>query len=62
MSVPDYIRKRMHEAGEHGLEEGVAISIEMLEEARPLCRGAYLMPPFNRFEMAGEILEAFPHR
>ncbi|HET9234817.1 MAG TPA: bifunctional homocysteine S-methyltransferase/methylenetetrahydrofolate reductase, partial [Candidatus Eisenbacteria bacterium] len=58
MSVPEEIRKRMHGAGEHGQEEGLAIAIETLEACRPFCQGAYLMPPFNRFEMAGQVLEA----
>jgi homocysteine S-methyltransferase len=62
MSVPDGIRKRMHAAGERGLDEGVAIAREILQAARPLCQGAYLMPPFNKFEMAGEILDAVPDR
>jgi methionine synthase I (cobalamin-dependent)/5,10-methylenetetrahydrofolate reductase len=62
MSVPQHIRERMRRAGEHGLEEGTAIAIEILRDARPLCSGAYLMPPFNRFEMAGGILEAFADR
>jgi len=62
MSVPAEIRRRMQEAGEAGLETGVEIAIEILREARPLCRGAYLMPPFNRFEMAGSILEALGDR
>ena len=62
MSVPETVRRRMHEAGEHGLEEGVAIAREFLLESRPLCQGAYLMPPFNKFEMAGKILEAVPDR
>ena len=62
MLVPETVRRRMHEAGEHGLEEGVAIAREFLLESRPLCQGAYLMPPFNKFEMAGKILEAVPDR
>ncbi len=60
MSVPEGIRRRMHEAGERGMEEGVAISNEILAEMRPMCQGAYLMPPFNKFEMAGRILETLP--
>ncbi len=62
MMVPAPIRERMHRAGEHGLEEGVAIAIEFVNRVRPLCQGAYLMPPFNRFEMAGGILEALGTR
>jgi homocysteine S-methyltransferase len=62
MMVPAPIRERMHRAGEHGLQEGVAIAIEFLNRVRPICQGAYLMPPFNRFEMAGGILDALEGR
>jgi homocysteine S-methyltransferase len=62
MSVPEDIRRRMHAAGDRGLEAGVEIATEMLQRVRPLCQGAYLMPPFNRFEMAGKILDALGER
>jgi homocysteine S-methyltransferase len=62
MAVPQELRDRMHRAAERGIEEGVDIAIEVLQRCRPLCAGAYLMPPFNRFEMAGGILEALGER
>jgi methionine synthase I (cobalamin-dependent)/5,10-methylenetetrahydrofolate reductase len=62
MMVPEDIRRRMHGAGEKGMEEGVAIANKFLTEVQPMCAGAYLMPPFNRFEMAGGILEALDSR
>jgi homocysteine S-methyltransferase len=62
MAVPETIRRRMHAAGEKGQEEGLAIAVETLQACRPLCSGAYLMPPFNRFEMAGQILDALGER
>jgi hypothetical protein len=36
------------------------MAIELLEELReiPEIRGAYLMPPFGRYEIAAEIIEA----
>lgn len=62
MSVPEDLRKRMHKAADQGMEEGIAISIDILKETRPMCAGAYLMPPFNKFEMAGGILDAMQDR
>lgn len=62
ISVPKDTRRRMKDAGEKGLEEGIAIAIDILQACRPMSRGAYLMPPFNRFEMAGEILTAMGDR
>ena len=62
MAVPEAVRARMRRAGERGLEEGIAIAIARLRALRPGCMGAYRRPPFNRFEMAGEILVAFADR
>ena len=62
MMVPEQIRRRMYQAGDRGMEEGIAIASETLLEAKPMCQGAYLMPPFNKFEMAGEILEVVAER
>lgn len=56
MLVPDDIRKRMHGAA-HGPLEGVRIARELLVEARQMVQGAYLMPPFNRFEMAIDVCQ-----
>lgn len=57
MSIPEVIRARMVQAGANGPEEGVAIGREFLEQARKLVAGTYLMPPFNKFEMAIEMLK-----
>ena len=57
MVVPEAIRKRMEMAGEQGPEDGVAIAREFLAEIRPHAAGTYLMPPFNKFEMAVDILK-----
>lgn len=63
MSVPEEVRERMRRAGtgEGARREGVKIAREALEIATeiPMIRGAYVMPPFNRFEMALEVLEGF---
>ena len=57
MEVPEGIRKRMHQAGEKGLEEGIAIAREFLESAGTLVQGVYIMPPFNRFQVAVEVIK-----
>ncbi len=48
----------MEAAGEDGPKVGVEISLELLEQLKPLTQGAYLMPPFSRYDMAAEIIEA----
>jgi homocysteine S-methyltransferase len=56
MQVPEAIRRRMHLASD-GPAEGVRIAQEFLKEARGMVQGAYLMPPFNRFEMAIDVVQ-----
>ncbi|MCO4762139.1 MAG: bifunctional homocysteine S-methyltransferase/methylenetetrahydrofolate reductase [Myxococcales bacterium] len=56
MTIPERIRTRMVNAGENGPVEGVTIAREFLNEIRPMSAGVYLMPPFNKFEMAIDVL------
>jgi homocysteine S-methyltransferase len=59
MRIPDEIRERMHKAGsgEKAQLEGVAIAQEALLAARELAQGAYIMPPFNKVELAVRVVE-----
>ncbi len=58
MDIPDSIRQRIAAAGEQGSDEGVRIAVELLASLRGLVQGAYLMPPFGRYEMAADIIDA----
>ncbi|HEY7409698.1 MAG TPA: bifunctional homocysteine S-methyltransferase/methylenetetrahydrofolate reductase [Vicinamibacteria bacterium] len=60
MRIPDDIRERMRKAGsgEAAQDEGVAIAREALVAARALAQGAYIMPPFNKVELAIRVIEA----
>jgi homocysteine S-methyltransferase len=57
ITIPETFRDRMLAAGADGPKEGVVIAREYFEAVRPLCQGIYLMPPFDRFEMAVEIVD-----
>ncbi len=71
IEIPAAIRRRMQEAargegeGEERdaaarraqAEEGVAIAVELVEKARPMVAGVYIMPPFKRYEMAVQIMQ-----
>jgi len=59
MSIPDDIRERMRKAGsgEAAQAEGVAIAQESLVAARELAQGVYIMPPFNKVELAVRVIE-----
>jgi len=62
MSVPEVIRQRMKEAGSgpKARAEGVKIAQETLEQVKDRVVGAYLMPPFGRYESALDILQSIP--
>ncbi len=60
MSIPDEIRERMRKAGtgEKAQAEGVAIAQEASLAAREVAHGVYIMPPFNKVDLAVRVIEA----
>ncbi|MDB4941922.1 MAG: 5,10-methylenetetrahydrofolate reductase [Labilithrix sp.] len=61
MQVPDAVRERMRKAGSgaSARQEGVKIAREMLASVRDRVAGAYIMPPFERYELALEVIDGF---
>jgi len=59
MQIPAHILQRMEKVdkGSASLMEGVRIAQEALEEVMDDVVGAYIMPPFGRYEAAIKILE-----
>ena len=59
MSVPEPIRERMKKAGsgDAGRLEGIAIAREMLERVKDRVAGAYIMPPFGRYQSALDVIK-----
>jgi homocysteine S-methyltransferase len=59
MSIPDAIRERMRVAGtgERAQLEGVKIAQEATLAARELAQGVYIMPPFNKVDLAVRVIE-----
>ncbi len=57
ITLSDEALERMRAAGANAREEGVLLAQEMLAEARDLFQGVYLMPSYNRHEMALEVLQ-----
>jgi homocysteine S-methyltransferase len=58
IEVPAWIKERIKAAGEKAPREGVRIAKELVEEMRPLVDGIYLMPAFNRYDLAVEVIES----
>jgi homocysteine S-methyltransferase len=58
ITVPDAVRARLRDAGDHGLRVGIETAQEILADVRRRYAGVYLMPSFGRFEVVAEVLEA----
>lgn len=56
--IPAEVRQRMRQAGEKGAQEGVAMARELIQQLRPHVQGIYLMPAFDRYDLAAEVIEA----
>jgi homocysteine S-methyltransferase len=59
MTIPEEARERMRRAGsgEEAREVGVKIAQEALLVAREQAQGVYIMPPFNKVELAVRVIE-----
>lgn len=62
ITLTDTARERMRQAGNQGRAEGLKIAVELWTELREFARGVYIMPPFNRYELVGELLAVAPLR
>lgn len=58
ISIPDEIQRRIKDAGDNAPREGVRIANEIIEQMRAWAQGIYLIPAFNRYDLAGDIVEA----
>jgi homocysteine S-methyltransferase len=54
--VPEALRLRLREAGDGALAEGRAIAREVIAAARGGVQGIYLIPAFNRYDLAEELV------
>lgn len=57
IDIPENIHKIMAASGENGARNGIQIAIELTNQFREFAQGIYLMPAFNRFDYAAEIIE-----
>jgi methionine synthase / methylenetetrahydrofolate reductase (NADH) len=56
ITIPERTREAMRDAGEHGAEVGLDLSLALLEQVRDLVAGTYVMPSFGRYEQAAELV------
>jgi homocysteine S-methyltransferase len=55
--IPERMQKRLAQAGEKAPQEGVRMALELIDQMKPWARGIYLMPAFNRYDLAAEVAE-----
>ncbi|NJN96915.1 MAG: hypothetical protein HC875_23845 [Anaerolineales bacterium] len=55
--IPADIRQRMRDAGEKGAQAGLVMARDLIRQLRPHVQGLYLMPPFDRYDLAAEVIE-----
>lgn len=55
ITIPDDVRERMRQAGEHGHETGLYLAQELLNEARELIQGVYLAPSYGRYDVVSTL-------
>ncbi len=58
ISIPAPILDQMNQAGDKGARTGIKIAIELIRQVQSIAQGVYIMPAFNRFDYAAEIIEA----
>jgi methionine synthase I (cobalamin-dependent)/5,10-methylenetetrahydrofolate reductase len=60
IAIPEPVQERLRLAGSQAKEEGIRIAEELLAELarRPEVSGAYIICPFNRYELALTMLDA----
>ena len=57
ISIPAEIREQMKLAGERGIQQGIDIAWDLIEYAYPHFAGIYIMPPFNKYPIAVELIK-----
>jgi len=62
VSIPEPIRIRIEQAGEAGVKEGIRITTELVDQIRSWAQGIYIMPQFNRYDVAAEMIDAVKER
>ncbi|RME06212.1 MAG: bifunctional homocysteine S-methyltransferase/methylenetetrahydrofolate reductase [Anaerolineae bacterium] len=56
--IPPEVMSRIEAAGDAAAEEGKRIAIELAQAVKPWAAGIYIMPPFHRYDLVAEIIEA----
>ena len=55
--IPDAVRRSIQRAGTHAAEEGLRLAQGLIEALAGQAQGIYLMPPFQRYDLAAEVID-----
>lgn len=56
--VPEHVQKRLQAAGERARDEGFQLARDLFAWAKTTFAGAYIIPPFKKYEEALEVIAA----
>jgi methionine synthase / methylenetetrahydrofolate reductase(NADPH) len=57
ITIPDEIRDRLDRSSADSYQAGIEIAAEIIQQVKSWANGVYLMPPFNRYDMAADLIE-----
>jgi homocysteine S-methyltransferase len=58
ITIPDSVRARLRNAGDHGHEEGLLLAQELLMQADSMIQGVYLLPSYRRYDIVCELIQS----
>jgi len=59
ISIDQSIFDKLHQAGKQAPRTGVNIAIDLITQMKEWSQGVYLMPAFNRYDLAADIISVF---
>ncbi len=60
VSIPNWLLKRLRRAGANARDVGLETAQEIVDYAHERVAGAYIVPPFGKYEHAIRVLDAMP--
>jgi homocysteine S-methyltransferase len=58
IEIPAETRVLMDASGDQGARTGINLTVDLVAQIKPLVQGVYLMPAFQRFDYAAEIISS----
>jgi 5,10-methylenetetrahydrofolate reductase len=58
IEIPEETRALMDASGENGAQTGIKLTIDLVQQIKPYVQGIYLMPAFQRYDYAAEIISS----